>query len=81
MVTVHLGGPLQSAAGGRTEFEIEAKTVRELIAALSQQAPALAPVLERGVSVAIDGRIYNGNRVKEIAPDAEIFILPQLEGG
>jgi hypothetical protein len=35
MVRVKLGGPLMSQAGGTTEFEVEAATIRDLLAKLA----------------------------------------------
>ena len=53
MVRVQLGGTLKNAAGGTSEFEIEAATIRELLDRLGEQCPKLVPVLECGVAVAI----------------------------
>ena len=38
-------------------------------------------MLERGVSVSIDGVIYREDRLRPIPPGAEIFILPRMAGG
>ena len=57
-VCVRLGSTLSAAAGGRTEFEVEAKNVMQLLRALGKDYPELEPVLERGVAVAIDGQLY-----------------------
>ena len=53
MVRVKLGGPLMSQAGGTTEFEVDATTIRELLEKLGELYPQLKPVLERGVAVAL----------------------------
>ena len=60
MVKVKIGGPLMSAAGGQTEFEIEAANISQMLARLGEQCPALKPVLEKGVAVSVDGRVYRG---------------------
>ena len=44
MVRVKLGGPLMSQAGGTTEFEVEAATIRDLLARLGELYPQLRPV-------------------------------------
>jgi molybdopterin converting factor small subunit len=80
-VRVRLGGPLQSQAGGRTEFEVEAETIRELLETLGARHPELAPVLARGVAVAVDGTIYAGAFLAPIAEGSEVFLLPALAGG
>src|ERR1700752_5071887 len=58
MARVTLTGNLRQLTGGVAEMEIEAASVRQLIARLGQAYPALAPHLAEGVAVAIDGQIY-----------------------
>jgi molybdopterin converting factor small subunit len=48
---------------------------------LSRDFPALAPHLERGPAVAIDGQIYQDALFQEIAAGSEVHILPQIAGG
>ncbi len=57
MVRVTLAGPLQAAAGGQSEFELEAANIRELLTRLSEDHPKLKSVIEKGVTVAIDGEL------------------------
>jgi sulfur-carrier protein len=81
MVRVKLGGPLMSQAGGATEFEVEAATIRELLARLGELYPQLGPVLDRGVTVAVNGTIYRGAFLQPIPDGAEIYLIPALVGG
>jgi sulfur-carrier protein len=81
MLRVKLGGPLMSAAGGVTEFEVEAATIREMLTRLGELYPALKPVLDRGVAVAVDGTIYRGAFLQPIPDGSEVYILPQIAGG
>lgn len=81
MVTVRLGGSLKTYAGGRTEFEVEAGNIRQLLTGLGEQCPKLAPMLESGVAVAINGEIYRNAWFQPVPPDAEVFILPRIAGG
>ena len=81
MVRVKLGGPLMSQAGGATEFEVEATTIRELLARLGERYPQLGPVLDRGVTVAVNGTIYRGAFLAPIPQGAEIYLIPALVGG
>ena len=78
---VKLGGPLMSQAGGATEFEVEAATIRELLARLGELYPQLRPVLDRGVTVAVNGTIYRGAFLTSIPEGAEIYLIPALVGG
>jgi molybdopterin synthase sulfur carrier subunit len=81
MVRVKLGGPLMSQAGGATEFEVEATTIRELLAKLGELYPLLRPILDRGVTVADNGTIYRGAFLAPIPDGSEVYLLPALVGG
>ena len=81
MVRVKLGGPLMSQAGGATEFAVEAGTIRELLTRLGELHPELKPVLDRGVTVAVDGTIYRGAFLAPIPEGSEVYLLPALVGG
>jgi len=81
MARVTLVGTLRQFTGGISEIEIEAETIRQLFARLSERFPDLAPHLEQGLAVAIDGEIYQDALLEPIGPDAEVHILPQIAGG
>jgi len=55
--------------------------VKQLFRELGALHPELAPHLEEGVAVAIDGQIYQDALFQPIEPDSEVFILPQIAGG
>ena len=81
MVRVMLGGTLKASAGGQSEFDVEAGNIRQLLSRLGEQYPELKPVLDRGVAVAIDGRIYTNAWLEPVPSDSEVFILPRIAGG
>ena len=81
MVKVMLGGTLKSAAGGVSEFDLEAGDIKELLDRLGEVCPALKPRLDKGVAVAIDGRIYRNAWFEPVPPGSEVFILPRMSGG
>lgn len=81
MARVTLAGPLQAAAGGRSEFEIEAANIRELLTRLGEDHPKLKPILDKGVTVAIDGELHGSAWFQPIPPDSEVYILPRMAGG
>ena len=81
MVRVMLGGTLKSAAGGTSEFDVEARDIKELLSRLGEACPELKPRLERGVAVAIDGRIFRDAWFEPVPPDSEVYILPRMSGG
>lgn len=81
MVEVTLWGALAAAAEGNSKVEVEAKNIRELFKMLSERFPGLAPLMDRGIAVAIDGTIYRDTWSKELPKGAEIYLLPRLAGG
>jgi molybdopterin converting factor small subunit len=81
MAHVTLTGNLRQLTGGVAEMEIAAASVRQLFTRLSADYRALAPHLEQGLAVAIDGQIYQDALFQEIAAGSEVHILPQIAGG
>ncbi|MEX0339850.1 MAG: MoaD/ThiS family protein [Arenibacterium sp.] len=81
MVKVKIWGSLAAHTGGEREVEIEAGTLRELLDGLGECYPGMRPQLSRGVSVAIDGRIYNDSWFTPIREDSEVVLLARLKGG
>ena len=81
MAHVVLIGNLRQYTGGVTELDLAAGTVRQLFARLGDKFPALAPHLEDGLAVAIDGQIYQDALLQPIGESAEVHILPQIAGG
>jgi molybdopterin converting factor small subunit len=81
MAHVTLTGNLRQYTGGVAEMEIEARSVRQLLARLGADFPALAPHLQQGLAVAIDGQIYQDALLEEIGAGSEVHILPQIAGG
>ena len=70
-----------TAAGGRTDFEVEAGNIMQLLRALGECYPELAPLLERGVAVAIDGQLYRDAWLQPIPPGAEVYLMARVGGG
>jgi molybdopterin converting factor small subunit len=81
MVQVRIWGSLTALTEGQREVEIEAGTLRELLDGLGARYPGLRPQLERGVSVAIDGLVYNDSWFTPISKDSEVVLLARLKGG
>jgi len=78
---VSLMGNLRQYTGGITELDVDATNIRQLFRKLGEQFPELAPNLEEGLAVAIDGQIYQETLLEPIAPDSDVHILPQIAGG
>ena len=81
MLTVSLSSGFRDAAGGAASVEIEAATVRELLRLLLERYPEMERHYDEGVAVSINGEIYRDIRDLQIPPDAEVFLLPRLQGG
>jgi molybdopterin converting factor small subunit len=81
MARIVLPGSMRAAAGGRTEFEMDAPDVRALLAKLSAAFPKLKPLFDRGVSVSIDNHIYRDAELQPIGANSEVYILPRMQGG
>jgi len=68
--------------GGRREFEIEARTLRDVIKALDKMYPGLGEHLEEETTVAIDGEIHDApGYYQKLRQGSEVFFIPKLEGG
>ena len=81
MAAIHLWGALRPAADGAPLVHIEAKTIRELFRKLEEQYPGMAPHIARGIAVSINGKIYRDSWQTELPEDAEIYLLPRIQGG
>ena len=77
---VHVGN-LARLTGGVAEFRLPATSVKQLFQQLAELHPEIEPHLSEGVAVAIDGQIYQDDLFQPIAPDSEVFLLPQIAGG
>jgi molybdopterin converting factor small subunit len=81
MVKIAIWGSLRAATGGRAEVEVAAGTLRELLDRLAEAYPGLRPQIERGVSISIDGLVYNDSWFTPVKPDSEVVLLPRIVGG
>ncbi|MEM7123763.1 MAG: MoaD/ThiS family protein [Pseudomonadota bacterium] len=81
MVEVRLGATLRSKAGGRETFEVEAGTIMQVLRQLGERYPELKPILDKGVAVAIDGRLYRNAQLQKVPEGAEVYLMPRVAGG
>ena len=78
MARVVLVGNLAQVTGGVAEFDLPARSVQQLFRQLEELHPAIAPHLEQGIAVAIDGQIYQDSLFEPIGADSEVFLLPAI---
>jgi len=81
MVTVTIWGSLRAFTDGRAQVEAEAASFKQLLDRLAFDYPGLAPQIARGVSLALDGRIYREAWFTPIKPDSEVVLMPYMAGG
>jgi sulfur-carrier protein len=67
--------------GGKTEFDVEANTVRRMIAELDQRYPGLGHQIDEGMAIAIDGEIFQDAYMARLNPDSEVVLIPKIGGG
>lgn len=81
MARVILSGTLKQLAGGVSEVDVDARDVRQLLRALGERCPELAPHLNDGYAIAIDGEIFQDALFAPIRPDSEVHLVPAIRGG
>jgi molybdopterin converting factor small subunit len=80
-VIIASGGSCHQFTGGKTEFDVQATTFRQLVRELEQNYPGLGSQVEEGMAVAIDGEIYQDAYHVELKPGSEIVLIPKIGGG
>ena len=67
--------------GGQTEVNVDANTVRRMIAELERRFPGLGHQIDEGMAVAIDGEIFQDAYLAPLNPNSEIYLIPKIGGG
>ena len=81
MARVVVGSECWAFTGGASEFEVNATTVREVIASLDALFPGLGEFVDRRMAFAIDGEIHQDAWFSPVGPDSEIYLIPKIGGG
>jgi len=81
MVKVAIWGSLRSATDGKAEVVVEAGNFKQLLDQLVIEYPGLEPQIKRGVSFALDGKIYRDAWFTKIYDDSEVVLMPYMVGG
>jgi molybdopterin converting factor small subunit len=80
-VIIASGGSCHQFTGGKTEFDVQATTFRQLVRELEQKYPGLGSQVEEGMAIAIDGEIFQDAYHVELKPGSEIVLIPKIGGG
>jgi sulfur carrier protein ThiS len=78
---VSLSSTFQLADGPGSTLDVQAETIAEMMASLTDRYTDFAALLESGVAVSINGQIYRDDWTQAIPADAEVFLIPRIEGG
>ncbi|MBM46653.1 MAG: hypothetical protein CL458_10510 [Acidimicrobiaceae bacterium] len=81
MAQVHFSAGLRDLTGGLAQVEIEATTVRRLVAALEEKFPGIGERLSDASSVAINGEIFTDAEYEPVDSDSEVHFLDIFQGG
>ena len=81
MARVVVGSECWPFTGGASTFDLEAATVRDLIAALDARFPGLGEFIDKKMAFAIDGEIHQDAWFSPVGPDSEIYLIPKIGGG
>ena len=81
MVKVILSGTISQMAGGETEMEVDATSVRQIFRHLRERFPQIKPHMEDDIAVAIDGTVFQDAWFEKISEDSEVLLLPRIGGG
>ncbi len=81
MARVVFTGSFRRFADGDVETEVDAAHVSDLLDKLGARYPALAPHLDEGIALAIDGEIHQDALFSRIQLDSEVHLMPKIAGG
>ncbi len=81
MIKVFLGSNLKNFTNGMEELEVEATSVKSLIAEMDRRYPGIADALESGFALAIDGEVIANPGYEKLADVSEVRFLSPMRCG
>ncbi len=81
MIKVFLGSNLKNFTNVVEELEVEATSVKSLIAEMDRRYPGIADALESGFALAIDGEVIANPGYEKLAEVSEVRFLSPMRGG
>tara|TARA_B100001250_G_scaffold220318_1_gene189036 strand:+ start:318 stop:563 length:246 start_codon:yes stop_codon:yes gene_type:complete len=81
MIKVFLGSNLKNFTNGVDELELEATSVKSLIAEMDRRYPGITDALESGFALAIDGEVIANPGYEKLEGASEVRFISQMRGG
>lgn len=81
MVKVKIWGSLKNLADGHDYISVSGSNFKQVLDDISLKYPGLRPQINRGVSLAINGKIYRESWFTPINDDSEVVLMPYMQGG
>ena len=81
MIKVFLGSNLKNITNGVEELEVEATSVKSLIAEMDRRYPGIADALESGFALAIDGEVIENPGYEKLEEASKVRFLSPMQGG
>jgi sulfur-carrier protein len=87
MVRVYIPTALRELTAGEQMVDVNAATVRGVVAALENRFPGIAArlvlddAIAPGLAVSIDGSFTPRGLLAEVKPQSEVHFLPAIGGG
>ena len=81
MIKVILGSNLKNITNGLDELELEATSVKSLIAEMDRRYPGIADALQSGFALAIDGEVIANPGYEKLEEASEVRFLSPIQGG
>ena len=81
MARVTLMSSFTVFTGGEGQVDVDAANVHQLMRRLGERFPTLAPHLDDGLAVVIDGAIHQDDWFAKLEPDSEVHLMPRIGGG
>ena len=66
---------------GPEPINVQAASIEELMQALLLRYPDLQTHIDQGVAVSINGQFFRDDWTVAIPADAEVYLIPRIEGG
>ena len=81
MVKVKIWGSLKNLADGNDYIFVSGSNFKQVLDDITLKYPGLKSHINRGVSLAINGKIYRESWFTPIDDESEVVLMPYMQGG